>query len=316
LLLHHKKNIIIMDTNIHLPFVSVIIPVYNDANRLAICLNALDQQSYPRERFEIIVVNNRSTDHICDVISHHTVIYIEENFLIGDAARNSGVQAATGPILAFTDSDCIPSSHWLETGVASLSQNIGVDLIGGLVRVFSEDNSWNTVELFEKLFAFNQKKYINLNGFSVTANMFTYKITFENIGLFSTSLKFGGDCEWGNRLKKAGGRMLYAPETIVSHPARNSFKKHRKKIASVAEGKINLIRSRSGLFSKDICQLMLPPLFSTLRDAITISRSPILRSNFERARILSYLLLFKSIVYWYRIIALCSTIKSRLFLEK
>ena len=71
-----------------LPFVSVVIPVYNDADRLALCLRALEAQTYPRERFEIVVADNGSTDHVSAIIREVANVVLVR--VIDDTARHAG----------------------------------------------------------------------------------------------------------------------------------------------------------------------------------------------------------------------------------
>src|SRR5690606_25863401 len=93
---------------------SVIIPVYRDWYRLQLCLNALSHQSFPRDSFEIIVVNNDPMD-IAPVdfkLPINAMLLVEAK--VGSyAARNAAIAVAQGAVLAFTDSDCIPEQDWL-----------------------------------------------------------------------------------------------------------------------------------------------------------------------------------------------------------
>src|SRR5262245_7855555 len=93
--------------------VSVVIPVYNGASTLAACLTALESQSLPRPRFEIIVVDDGSTDETASIAAAFPVRLVRRTNGGAPAARNSGLREATGAWVAFTDADCIPSRGWL-----------------------------------------------------------------------------------------------------------------------------------------------------------------------------------------------------------
>src|SRR5687767_14260928 len=97
------------------PSVSVIIPVYNDTERLLRCLEALEAQTYPRNRFEVIVVDNGSDVPVADTLNRHAgcAILVTEPRPGGFVARNAGIERASGEILAFTDADCLPAASWL-----------------------------------------------------------------------------------------------------------------------------------------------------------------------------------------------------------
>ena len=91
------------------PFISVIIPVWNSPDLLAKCLAALAVQSYPRERYEVLVVDNGSTDSTAAVARNYPFVTLLSEPVPGAyRARNRGLAAARGEYVAFTDADCIP----------------------------------------------------------------------------------------------------------------------------------------------------------------------------------------------------------------
>lgn len=206
------------------PFVSVIIPVFNDAERLAACLDALDRQTYPAERWEAIVVDNGSTESPRGIVAKYPFAQFAEEAKPGSyAARNRGIALAKGEVLAFTDSDCIPQSSWLASGVKRLVEVPDCGFVGGAVEIFPLDPHRPTsVELFDMSFGLRQEENVE-RGFSVTANMFTRRSVFDRRGGFDTELKSGGDEEWGRRVSAAGEASCYAPRAVVRHPARRTY---------------------------------------------------------------------------------------------
>jgi hypothetical protein len=131
------------------PLVSVIIPHYNDMDRLSDCLRLLQEQTLPPHQFEIVVADNNSrcglkeVERICGATAR-VVPAIQGAGL----ARNVAIAASRGSILAFTDSDCRPSRTWLERGVAAVAV---ADMVGGRVDVDIEHEFHPTaVEAFEK----------------------------------------------------------------------------------------------------------------------------------------------------------------------
>ncbi len=221
------------------PFVSIIIPVYNDLKRLTLCLDALNNQTYPPDRYEIIVVDNGSTPPVASqqTTAADNVCVVTETKPGSFAARNTGAQVAQGTILAFTDSDCIPASNWIERGVFYLQETPSVGLIGGRVDVFVQDkHNLTPAELYDLVTAFPQQKYVETMHFSVTANMFTFKTVFETVGPFNENIKSGGDLEWGQRSFAHGYPQLYADDVVIRHPARKQFAQIRKKAKRIAGG--------------------------------------------------------------------------------
>ena len=210
-----------------LPFVSVIVPVYNDERRIAGCVEALLAQTYPRDRYEVIVVDNGSTDATRAVVGRYPVTLLSETATRGSyAARNAGLRHARGEILAFTDSDCTPAPQWLAAGVAAIMA--GADLAGGNVRfVFSARPSG--AEVCDSISNMQIERNIRERGVAKTANLFARASVVAAIGPFPHGLQSGGDVIWTGRATARGFRLVYAPQAEVAHPTRRLLellKKH------------------------------------------------------------------------------------------
>lgn len=224
------------------PFVSIIIPVFNDAERLGICLQNLENQTYPKDRYEVIVIDNGSKESIDKFVKQflHAVVYHEPH-RSSYAARNKGISLARGEILAFTDSDCVPAIDWIQTGTMIFLKDPDIYVIGGPVEFFFRTpEKPSAIELFDSLTAFKQKTNIEQFKFSVTANLFTFKKIFHHVGVFNTNLKSGGDYEWGLRATLLGYPPIYAAGVRVAHPARRSFKQLLNKYLRVIGGQYDM----------------------------------------------------------------------------
>ncbi|PSN14668.1 glycosyl transferase family 2 [filamentous cyanobacterium CCT1] len=218
--------------------VSVIIPVFNDSERLQVCLSALEQQTYPSDRYEVLVVDNGSTEDIESAVANFPhARFIHEPQPGSYAARNHGTTLAKGDILAFIDSDCTPAPDWLEKGVAKLIGLPKGGLVAGRVELYYQNPKHPTaVELFDSITFLQQQKYIEQDHFGATANLFTYKSVIESVGPFNTNLKSGGDAEWGNRVYNQGYTVAYADDSWVAHPARRSWQEIYKKVVRITGG--------------------------------------------------------------------------------
>lgn len=218
--------------------ISVIIPVYNDAAGLQKCLKALTEQ-YKAGEFEILVIDNDSEEDIKGVaIQFSNVKYLHEKKIGSYAARNCGIRCAKGDIIAFTDADCIPDEDWLVNAADFLINHEECDAIGGKIEIFTKSGSPNPFEMFDRVFAFQQKSSIQKYNYSVTANLITRKETIKKNGYFNDDLKSGGDAEWCQRLVSGGGMLCYAPDVTIKHPATSSLRKFIKKFKRVAGGRI------------------------------------------------------------------------------
>lgn len=199
------------------PFVSVIIPVYHDSCQLKRCLEALNCQSYPLHRFEVIVINNDPGDSETYSMKFTKARLLTQPKAGSYAARNLGINVAQGDVVAFTDSDCVPHKDWLLNSVDALLN--GAERIAGRITLLFDSDILSLAEIYEYKFAFPQAKYAKM-GFGATANMITWRKYFDQIGFFDENLFSGGDYEWGMRASRAGISISYACNVSVGHVAR------------------------------------------------------------------------------------------------
>ncbi|MDB9527393.1 glycosyltransferase [Oscillatoria sp. CS-180] len=256
------------------PVVSVIIPVYNDLVRLQKCLQALDNQTYPQELYEIIVVDNGSSESPEPVTSRYeSVKLLSESEPGSYAARNTGVLNSRGPILAFTDADCIPDKNWLQAGVECLKASSDYGLVAGRIELFFHDAENPTaVEIYESVeMGFHQAELLQEQHYGLTANLFTYRSVIDEVGLFSTQLKSGGDKEWGQRVFASNYQQVYSHEAYVCHPTRHTFKELYKRVTRIVggrydatKGELSEIQDVKALL-KDFVLAFTPPGRSILR---------------------------------------------------
>ena len=252
------------------PFVSVIVPVFNDAERLKTCLDALEAQTYPKSLYEVIVVDNASDEgqNIKGVVAQFSqAIAAFESQPGSYAARNQGISLAKGEVIAFTDADCIPCHQWIEAGVNCL-QDLNCGLVAGEIEIFFKDPSRPTpVELYESIAAFHQKQWLEQEHFGATANLFTWKKVLDRVGKFDATLKSAGDREWGNRVATFGYEQSYSSDAYVAHPARSSLKQVYLKNMRIIGGLYDLQTkkyqsqlSKELAFTVSFAKNIIPPL--------------------------------------------------------
>ena len=150
--------------------ISIVIPHYQDLTNLGLCLDLLERQTIGRDAFEIIISDNMSPAGLeaVETVIRGRAKLVQSTVKGAGQTRNVGVEAATGHILAFMDSDCRPDPDYLEQGIAALKS---YDMVGGKVRVDVEDPARPTAaEAFELVFAFRNKTYIEQKHFTVAGD--------------------------------------------------------------------------------------------------------------------------------------------------
>ena len=258
-------------------FVSVIVPVFNDAARLRLCLQALAAQTYGegnqaerKAQYEVIVVDNASaaSENISALVAEFPrAVYAYETSPGSYAARNHGVTIARGDILAFTDADCIPAKDWIEKGVAYLTENPNCGLVAGQIKLFFRGDQANPIELYESVTAFPQQRLLDQQKGAATANVFTFKSVMDTVGPFNAELRSQGDVEWGQRVFAAGYQQRYAADVCVAHPARYTLRQLHHRTRRLAGGSFGrLIRpeqsilQRNWTFTKLLLADLIPPI--------------------------------------------------------
>lgn len=199
---------------------AVIIPHYDDVERLGRCLAALTADA-DASGAEIVVADNGTEAPALAGLraAYPRVRFATEPVRGAAAARNRGAAETTAPRLFFLDSDCVPAPGWIAAGRAALDR---ADLVGGAVTVFDETPPPRSgAEAFETVFAFDQKRYVEREGFSVSANLLTWRRVFDDVGGFTIGVS--EDLDWCRRAVAKGYRLIYAPEVRVAHPTRRDF---------------------------------------------------------------------------------------------
>ena len=200
------------------PFISVIVPVYNREKSIRACIESLLSLSYPKDKIEIIVVDNGSSDNTAKVISEYPITSIQEKKRGAASARNSGIEISKGEILAFTDSDCLVEGNWAVEIAASFGDRSVSAVIG-----FSRGIDHNLCA------AFVQRRYEagwftkTANGYSLsykavdTRNSALRREVVGKCGMFDPEMKRWEDIELGMRLNSLGYKIHLNPEMIVHH---------------------------------------------------------------------------------------------------
>jgi len=195
--------------------VSVIVPAYNAERTIERCLHALKNQHYPRDFYEIIMVDDGSCDNTKNVVlGYHDVRYIRQENSGPATARNNGAKEAKGEIILFTDSDCAPETDWIKEMVAPFDNPEIIAVKGaykteqrGLVARFAQ------LEFEERFELLKSKESIDMVD---TYSAGYRKDTFLRLKGFDTSFPVANneDTELSYRMSKLGYKMVFNPDSI------------------------------------------------------------------------------------------------------
>lgn len=217
-----------MSKDMELRHLSVIIPAYNSEKTLFSCLESLDDQSLSKQDYEVIVVDDGSTDSTAKIANKFNIKYIYQTNQGPASARNRGVESALGDIILFTDSDCIPDHNWIQQMTRPFSDPDVVAVKGAyktrqreLAARFAQAEFEDRYDLLKK---------------SSTIDMIdTYSAAFRkgiflNIGGFDQSFPVANneDTDLSYRLAAKGYKMVFNQGGFVYHTHPDSFLKYLK----------------------------------------------------------------------------------------
>lgn len=210
---------------------SVIVPVYNTGRYIDRCMNALLEQDYPQADYEVIAIDNGSTDDSRERLSRYPVTVVRESRRGSYAARNAGLRQASGELLAFTDSDCAPRPGWLKAiDSALLSPECQVVQGKRLLSAHSGlMQAVNDYEITKDAYAMAGNNPLKYYGF--TNNMGMRRETYDRYGpflerdrgadtIFVRSVVDGDNCD----------AVVYSADMVIDHLEMNRFRDYLAKM--------------------------------------------------------------------------------------
>jgi glycosyltransferase involved in cell wall biosynthesis len=203
------------------PFFSLIIPTYNRRDPLMRCLHGVAEMDYPRDRFEVIVVDDGSAASSESIVEsfrdEFRALWIGQSNGGPAAARNTGASRAGGEFLAFTDDDCIPSRQWLRV-LATVVAADPLCMVGGSAVNVCRDNVYSSASqlIIDLVYAYYNGDP-NAGRFFATNNLALPADGFRALGGFDAGFRTSEDRDLCARWLASGSRMIYAPNAVVSH---------------------------------------------------------------------------------------------------
>ncbi|WP_309043350.1 glycosyltransferase [Marinobacter sediminicola] len=187
-------------------FISVIVPAHNEEQYISHCLKSLAAQDYPKHKYEVIVVDNNSTDQTSEIANNFEVKVVQQTSGPVGAVRNTGAKLANGELLAFIDADCVAPVDWLSKG-ANLLNTHGT-VYGGDCDLRKQPHWIEKAWLLE-----NKSPPKDLLGCCI----FIRKIDFLKVGLFDEKITSGEDTKLSNYLKAQDYNVIMTKEINIIH---------------------------------------------------------------------------------------------------
>lgn len=206
------------------PLFSVIVPTRARLTQLRRCLDALAGQQYPRDDFEVIVVNDGSpplpAEELAAFAGRLTLRSIDQPWGGPATARNTGIRHARGRWIAFTDDDCAPVPDWLASFARQLEAHPEA-LVGGHVCNALEHDPYATASqlLVDYLYAYHARARSRGPAFFTSNNFAGAADTVRTLGGFDAgfSLPAGEDRDFCDRWQATGAPLHYCAEAEVRH---------------------------------------------------------------------------------------------------
>jgi glycosyltransferase involved in cell wall biosynthesis len=229
------------------PLVSVVIAVRDGAATLPACLAALASQDYPN--VEVIVVDDGSRDGTADLARAAEVRLIQTPGTGASIARNLGIEAARGAVVAFTDGDCVADPRWVRSLAEGLAASGATGIGGRQVNVFPPGRR----RLREALDAFfgaaavladytrgdERPRFVTHNASCCSA----YRVeALRAVGGFRPGLWPGEDVDLDLRLSETGATFYYVPSAIVYHHRPGTFAWFRRMMRRYGDAERRLVR--------------------------------------------------------------------------
>jgi glucosyl-dolichyl phosphate glucuronosyltransferase len=216
---------------------SIIICSYNRARYIIAALDSLNHQTAERALYEVIIVDNNSTDNTKEVckayISAHPELnarYLEEKNQGSSFARNTGAVIAQSPLLCFMDDDAIANPDFIEKILSLFANNPSADAAGGRIipKYIPKEPKWMSYYVSSLVGNFDYSKQaeeFKPDKYPLESNMIVKKSAFDKIKGFNTALpgvkgtlRIGGEGkDFFMRLKATGKKVYYDPGIIVQH---------------------------------------------------------------------------------------------------
>lgn len=254
-----------------IPYISVIVPVRNEESHIRATLDSLLAQTYPRDHFEVIVVDGHSSDRteevVRDVMKRDRVVRLLRNSRrLSSAARNVGVRASRGDVVLIIDGHCrVPRPDLLWT-VAECFEQSGADCLGRPQPLFDRENT-----VFQEAIALARSSWLGHSQKShiygarrgyvspVSVGCAYRRDVFDEIGYFDEGFDACEDVEFNYRVEQAGLVSFIDPRLAVAYSPRTSLSGFIRQMMRYGRGRCRFLRKHPEALDLDV---LIPPAFA------------------------------------------------------
>jgi cellulose synthase/poly-beta-1,6-N-acetylglucosamine synthase-like glycosyltransferase len=190
------------------------LPTYNEEKRIGRCLESIRNLRYPKEKLEVLVIDDGSEDKTVDIIRNNGLIPIQQNHLGCSSARNKGAECSRGDVLAFIDADDTCRADWLSESIAYL-KDPRVAAIGSSHNLLNKDRTdFIIISYMDKAFRHNISP-LKTNHVGACGTLIKKEI-FDKLGGFNPRLFAAEDTELSSRIIRAGYDIILLKKPLIS----------------------------------------------------------------------------------------------------
>lgn len=233
-----------------IPFVTVVVPTYNESAYIGECLESLIESDYPTGHFEVLVLDGGSDDGSRDIVLESArqsgfIRLLDNPRRIAAAAVNIGIQNARGDIIIILSGHSYVARDFISQNVLYLSKT-GAACVGGPIHNISHSFLGKTISLAmsspfgvgNALFRYSRKaQYVDTVAFGAYR-----REVFDEVGLFDENLVYNEDDEFNSRLRKRGEKIFLTPEIESFYHSRTSLKQLWQQYFQYGYGKSRVIQ--------------------------------------------------------------------------